>query len=124
MLPSKRCYHSLRLSDLLSARGGRADNWMDRPIIIDLNSEFEESSFVLVPENSDRFAIRLTEQISCRTSVSLRSRNPNAPRTSTTTIPNFGICHTKKRAASERLNSTRPSFRSPLSSANLNRLFV
>src|SRR5208282_2688656 len=40
-------------------------------------------------------AIRLTNQISCRTSVSLRSRNPNAPRTSTTTrtrtIPNFGI---------------------------------
>src|SRR6202035_5380937 len=50
---------------------------------------------VLVLENPDRFAIRLTEQISCRTSVSLRSRNPNAPRTSTTTrtrtIPNFGI---------------------------------
>ena len=40
---------------------------------------------VLVLENPDRFAIRLTEQISCRTSVSLRSRNPNAPRTSTTT---------------------------------------
>ena len=38
---------------------------------------------VLVLENPDRFAIRLTEQISCRTSVSLRSRNPNAPRTST-----------------------------------------
>ena len=33
---------------------------------------------VLVLENPDRFAIRLTEQISCRTSVSLRSRNPNA----------------------------------------------
>ena len=31
---------------------------------------------VLVLENPDRFAIRLTEQISCRTSVSLRSRNP------------------------------------------------
>src|SRR6202048_2026232 len=50
---------------------------------------------VLVLENPDRFAIRLTEQISCRTSVSLRSRNPNAPRTSTTTrtrtILNFGI---------------------------------
>jgi hypothetical protein len=48
---------------------------------------------VLVLENPDRFAIRLTEQISCRTSVSLRSRNPNAPRTSTTTrtTPNFGI---------------------------------
>src|ERR1700693_4634045 len=46
---------------------------------------------VLVLENPDRFAIRLTEQISCRTSVSLRSRNPDAPRTSTTTIPNFGI---------------------------------
>ena len=48
---------------------------------------------VLVLENPDRFAIRLTEQISCRTSVSLRSRNPHAPRTSTTTrtIPNFGI---------------------------------
>jgi hypothetical protein len=52
---------------------------------------------VLVLENPDRFAIRLTEQISCRTSVSLRSRNPNAPRTSTTTrartIPNseFGF---------------------------------
>ena len=44
---------------------------------------------VLVLENPDRFAIRLTEQNSCRTSVSLRSRNPNAPRTST--IPNFGI---------------------------------
>ena len=43
---------------------------------------------VLVLENPDRFAIRLTEQISCRKSVSLRSRNPNAPRTSTTTIPN------------------------------------
>ena len=28
---------------------------------------------VLVVENPDRFAIRLTEQISCRTSVSLRS---------------------------------------------------
>ena len=40
---------------------------------------------VVVLENPDRFAIRLTEQISCRTSVSLRSRNPNAPRTSTTT---------------------------------------
>ena len=39
---------------------------------------------VLVLENPDRFAIRLTEQISCRTSVSLRSRNPNAPRTRTT----------------------------------------
>ena len=49
---------------------------------------------VVVLENPDRFAIRLTEQINCRTSVSLRSRNPNAPRTSTTTrtIPNFGIC--------------------------------
>ena len=46
---------------------------------------------VVVLENPDRFAIRLTEQISCRTPVSLRSRNPNAPRTSTTTIPNFGI---------------------------------
>jgi hypothetical protein len=50
---------------------------------------------VLVHENPDRFAIRLTEQNSCRTSVYLRSRNPNAPRTSTTTttrtIPNFGI---------------------------------
>jgi hypothetical protein len=50
---------------------------------------------VLVLENPDRFAIRLTEQISCRTSVSLRSRNPNAPRTSTTTrtrtMPNFGV---------------------------------
>ena len=48
---------------------------------------------VLVLVNPDRFAIRLTEQISCRTSVSLRSRNPHAPRTSTTTrtIPNFGI---------------------------------
>jgi len=50
---------------------------------------------VVVLENPDRFAIRLTEQISCGTSVSLRSRNPNAPRTSTTTrmrtIPNFGI---------------------------------
>src|SRR5271169_6844734 len=31
---------------------------------------------VLVLENPDRFAIRLTEQISCRTSVSLRSRDP------------------------------------------------
>src|SRR5271157_4303272 len=31
---------------------------------------------VLVLKNPDRFAIRLTEQISCRTSVSLRSRNP------------------------------------------------
>ena len=49
---------------------------------------------VVVLENPDRFAIRLTEQNSRRTSVSLRSRNPNAPRTSTTTrtIPNFGIC--------------------------------
>ena len=48
---------------------------------------------VVVLENPDRFAIRLSEQISCRTSVSLRSRNPDAPRTSTTTrtIPNFGI---------------------------------
>ena len=50
---------------------------------------------VLVLENPDRFAIRRAEQISCRTSVSLRSRNPNAPRTSTTTrtrtIPNFGV---------------------------------
>jgi hypothetical protein len=50
---------------------------------------------VLVLENPDRFAIRPTEQISCRTSVPLRSRNPNAPRTSTTTrtrtIPNFGF---------------------------------
>ena len=50
---------------------------------------------MLVVENPDRFAIGLTEQISCRTSVSLRSRNPHAPRTSTTTrtrtIPNFGI---------------------------------
>src|SRR5208283_5225104 len=42
---------------------------------------------VLVLENPDRFAIRLTEQISCSTSVSLRSRHPNAPRT----IPKFGI---------------------------------
>jgi hypothetical protein len=40
---------------------------------------------VVALENPDRFAIRLTEQISCRTSVSLRSPNPNAPRTSTTT---------------------------------------
>ena len=31
---------------------------------------------VLVLENPDCFAIRLTEQISCRTSVSFRSRNP------------------------------------------------
>jgi hypothetical protein len=48
---------------------------------------------VVVLENPDRFAIRLTAQISCRTSVFFRSRNPNAPRTSTTTrtIPNFGI---------------------------------
>ena len=49
---------------------------------------------VVVLENPDRFAIRLTEQTSCRASVSLRSRNPNAPRTSTTTrtrtTPNFG----------------------------------
>jgi hypothetical protein len=30
---------------------------------------------VLVLENPDRFAIRLTEQIRCRTSDSLRSRN-------------------------------------------------
>ena len=44
---------------------------------------------VLVLENPDRFEIRLIEQISCRKSASLRSRNPNAPRTST--IPNFGI---------------------------------
>ena len=52
---------------------------------------------VLVLENPDRFAIRLTEQISCRTSGSLRSRNPNAPRTSTTTrtrtIPNLVFKH-------------------------------
>ena len=33
---------------------------------------------VLVLENPDRFAIRLTEQISCRTSVFFRLRNPNA----------------------------------------------
>jgi hypothetical protein len=48
---------------------------------------------VLVLENPDRFAIRLTEQNSCKTPVSLRSPHPNAPRTSTTTrtIPNFGI---------------------------------
>src|SRR5271166_4518508 len=50
---------------------------------------------VLVLENPDRFAIRLTEQISCRKSVSLRSRNPHAPRTSTTTrtirISEFGL---------------------------------
>ena len=50
---------------------------------------------VLVLENPDRFAIRLTEQTSCGISVSLRSLNPNVPRTSTTTrtrtIPNFGI---------------------------------
>ena len=50
---------------------------------------------VVVLENPDRFAIRPTEQISCRTSVPLRSRNPNAPRTSTTartrTIPNYGF---------------------------------
>jgi hypothetical protein len=52
---------------------------------------------VLVLENPDRFAIRLTEQNSCKTSVSLRSPHPNAPRTSTTTrtrtIPNseFGF---------------------------------
>jgi len=60
---------------------------------LNLNSEFEESSSCSSFENPDRFAIRLTEQISCRTSVFLRSRNPNAPRTSTTTrtIPNFGI---------------------------------
>ncbi len=52
---------------------------------------------VLVLENPDRFAIRLTEQISLWTSVSLRSRNPNAPRTSTTTrtISNFGILENK-----------------------------
>ena len=57
---------------------------------------------VLVLENPDRFAIRLTEQINCETSVSLRSRNPNAPRTSTTTrtrtIPNFGIWVQRARA--------------------------
>jgi hypothetical protein len=46
---------------------------------------------VLVLENPDRFAIRLTEQIRCRTSDSLRSRNPTAPRTTTRTISNFGI---------------------------------
>src|SRR5271166_3131785 len=65
---------------------------------LNLNSEFEESSSCSSLsssfENPDRFAIRLTEQISCRTSVSLPSGNPNAPRTSTTTrtrtIPNFG----------------------------------
>ena len=55
---------------------------------------------VVVLENPDCFAIRLTEQISCRTSVSFRSRNPNAPRTSTTTrtrtIPNFGIWAKKR----------------------------
>ena len=37
-------------------------------------------------------ALKVISEISCRTSVSLRSRNPNAPRTSTTTrtrtIPN------------------------------------
>jgi len=50
-----------------------------------LNSEFEESSSCSrIPI---RFAIRLTEQNSCRTSVYLGPRNPNAPRT----IPNFGI---------------------------------
>jgi hypothetical protein len=54
----------------------------------------------VVLENHDRFAIRLTEQISCRTSVSLRSRNPNAPRTRTTTkdeddskFRNLGLVH-------------------------------
>jgi len=56
---------------------------------------------VVVLENPDRFAIRLAEQISCRTSVSLRSRNPIATRTSTTTrtrtIPNFGIWVERKR---------------------------
>jgi len=50
---------------------------------------------IVVLENPDRFAIRLTEQMSCRTSVLLRLRNPNAPRTSTTTrtrtSPNFGV---------------------------------
>jgi hypothetical protein len=48
---------------------------------------------VLVLENPDRFEIGLTEQISCI--GLLRSRSPNAARTSTTTrtrtIPNFGI---------------------------------
>jgi hypothetical protein len=46
---------------------------------------------VLVLENPDRFAIRLTEQIS---SIGLFAvTESNAPRTSTTTrtIPNFGI---------------------------------
>jgi hypothetical protein len=46
---------------------------------------------VLVLENPDHFAIRLAEQISCRTSVSLRSRNPNASRTRMRTRLNFGI---------------------------------
>src|SRR5271166_6550936 len=56
-------------------------------ITLDIASEVR----ILVLENRVVFAIRLTEQISCRTSVCLRSRNPNATRTRTTTIPNFGI---------------------------------
>ena len=64
---------------------------------LNLNSEFEESSSCSSSSSSSRipirFAIRLTEQNSCRTSVYLRPRNPNAPRTRTITrtIPNFGI---------------------------------
>ena len=66
---------------------------------------------VLVLENPDRFAIRLTEQNSCRTSVFLRSRNPNAPRTSTTTrtrtIPNFGIWANRARESAARCGRSR-----------------
>ena len=52
---------------------------------------------MLVLENPDRFAIRLIERISCRTSVSFRLRNPHAPMTSTRTrtgrfqISEFGL---------------------------------
>jgi hypothetical protein len=62
-----------------------------------LNFEFEESSSCSSSSSSSRipirFAIRLAEHNSCRTSVYLQSRNPNTPRTRTTTrtIPNFGI---------------------------------
>ena len=96
--PTPRASMLASAVDLHDADEGRTPKHASRGDAVGahiIKPKFRICGVVLVLENPDRFAIRLTEQISCRTSVSLRSRNPNAPRTSTTTrtrrIPNLGI---------------------------------
>src|SRR5208283_6169104 len=94
--PTPRASMLASAVDLHDADEGRTPKHASRGDAVGahiIKPKFRICGVVLVLENPDRFAIRLTVQISCRTSVSLRSRNPNAPRTSTTTrtIPNFGI---------------------------------